>query len=124
MTPKSKDKTTAKNTSNRMSDFSSLGSRWDAKFACFFLHKFIDSRLLLNDNTALGAVGHLKNLSKYFAQQIVNTDALNFELSQIDEELLEHQWLKIVNYENCNLLPSTIVHVSKNTSELKVDKTN
>jgi hypothetical protein len=42
---------------------------------------------------------------------------LNFE----DEELMEQQWLKIVNYENCNLLPSTILHVSKNSSELKVD---
>jgi hypothetical protein len=108
-----------------MSELSSLGSKWDAKFACFFLQKFIDSRLLLNDNTALGAVEHLKNLSKYFAQQLVNTNALNFEpcfeLSEIDEELLEQQWLKIVNYENCNLLPSSILHAPKNSSELKVD---
>ncbi|EFX70324.1 hypothetical protein DAPPUDRAFT_328210 [Daphnia pulex] len=106
-----------------MSELSSLGSKWDAKFACFFLQKFIDSRLLLNDNTALGAVEHLKNLSKYFAQQLVNTNALNFEpcfeLREIDEELLEQQWLKIVNYENCNLLPSSILHVPKNSSELK-----
>ncbi len=27
--------------------------------------------------------------------------------SEIVEELMEQQWLKIVNYENCNLLPST-----------------
>ncbi|XP_046647970.1 uncharacterized protein LOC124337982 isoform X2 [Daphnia pulicaria] len=36
--------------------------------------------------------------------------------SEIVEELMEQQWLKIVNYENCNLLPSTIPHISKISS--------
>jgi hypothetical protein len=45
---------------------------------------------------------------------------LNFLMlnSEIVEELMEQQWLKIVNYENCNLLPSTIPHISKISSEL------
>ncbi len=51
---------------------------------------------------------------------MVDTNALNLKLSQIEEVLLEQQWLKIVNYENCNLLPSIELHVPKNTSELKL----
>jgi hypothetical protein len=105
-----------------MAEFSSLSSKWDAKFACFFLQKFIASRLLLNDNTALGAIDHLKNLSEYFVQQIDNLNALNFHLNLIDEQLLEQQWLKLVNYENCNLLPTSVLHESKNITELKVEK--
>jgi hypothetical protein len=103
-----------------MPDFSLLDSKWDAKFACYFLQKFIDSRLLLNDNTAVGAIDHLKNLSKYFAQQIDNPNVSYFQLSLTDEEQLEQQWLKIVNYENCNLFPTTLHLVSRNISEIKV----
>ncbi|KAI9558982.1 hypothetical protein GHT06_015771 [Daphnia sinensis] len=101
-----------------MADFPSLVKKWDPKFACFFLQKFMDSKLLLNENTAVGAVEQLKNVSKYFVEEAINPN-INYQLSSIDEELLEQQWLKIISYENSKLLPSSVLSLSKSITELK-----
>ncbi|KAK4010772.1 hypothetical protein OUZ56_019904 [Daphnia magna] len=101
-----------------MADFPFSVKKWDPKFACFFLQKFIDSKLLLNENTAVGAVDQLKNLSKCFVEEAINPN-INYQLSSVDEELLEQQWLKIMSYENSKLLPSSVLSLSKNTTKLK-----
>jgi hypothetical protein len=55
----------------------------------------------------------------YFINQSTKGVLLNFLMLNSEiVELMEQQWLKIVNYENCNLLPSTILHISKISSEL------
>lgn len=102
-----------------MADFSSLALKWDPKFACFFIQKFVDSKLLLSENTSLGAVDQLRNLSTYFVEEAINPN-INYQLGSIDEELLEKQWLKIVYFENGGLLPSSFLSLSKNTTKLKV----
>ena len=102
-----------------MADFSSLASKWDANFACFFIQKLIDSKWLLEEDTALGSIDHLKNLSKHFAEQAINPNEKT-NLNPMDELLLEQQWLKILTYENKNLLPPSVLAVSKNITKLKV----
>lgn len=103
-----------------MTDLSSLASKWDANFACFFIQKLIDANWLLQEDTALGSIEHLKNLSKHFAEQAINQNEKT-NLSPMDEELLEQQWLKILTYENKKLLPNSVLSVPRNITELKVN---
>ena len=104
-----------------MADVSLLEKKWDAKFSCFFLQKLIDSGLLLSKDPALGvnATEKLLGLSKHFSKQAIISKEY-CELSQMEEEHLEFQWLTILAYEKENLLPCIIASPSPNMTKLKV----
>lgn len=102
-----------------MSEYSLLGSKWDAKFACFFLQKLIDSKLLLEESTVVSAMDQLKVLSKHFIKHSFTSNESS-GLSLEEEENLEYLWLKMLMYKEKRILPHSIVSVLQNTSKFKV----
>lgn len=91
----------------------------DAKFLCFSLQKLLNSHWLLKDDSVMGAIECLKNLSNQFALDLPSNE--KFQLSEEDEEVLEKLWLKLICYEKENHL-SSFLSQSKNSFKLKVKR--
>lgn len=96
----------------------------DIRYAVFFLHRILESGWLLENSLASGALDNLKSLSRYlFDLAVIPVQGIYInKLTQADEDSLELQFAKLLDYDlkNCDGLPVSLKSTPVIIAEFKV----